>query len=146
MLRIDVNTPSRLIVSELMILANQLTAEKAVLQGIPVIYRTQESPDTEPPDVSGLPEVLQFELLRRTFKRSRLSLSPAPHTGLGLSAYTQMSSPIRRYADLVTQRQYAAALQGDAMPYNNEELLRILSDAEKTEIEIGTSCKDSDLF
>ena len=134
--RIDVDTPSRLIVSELMILANRLAADHAVGHGIPIIYRTQESPDTEPPDVAGLPEALQFDLLRRSFKRSRLSLSPAPHAGLGLSAYTQMSSPIRRYVDLVTQRQFVAAMRGTEPPYDNEELLRIISDAETTEVDI----------
>lgn len=133
---IDSDTPSRLIVSEMMILANRIAADHAAVQGIPVIYRTQEPSEKEPPDISGLPEAVQFELLRRSFKRSHLSLSPAPHAGLGLSAYTQLSSPIRRYADLVTQRQFIAALRGEAFPYDRDELLRIITSAEATEVEI----------
>jgi exoribonuclease-2 len=134
--QVNVDTPSRLIVSELMILANQLAADNAIAKGIPVIYRTQEAPDADPPDVSGLPEALQFEVLRRNFKRSRLSLTPAPHSGLGLSAYTQMSSPIRRYADLVTQRQFAAVMRGDPPPYESDELVSIINAAEAAEVEI----------
>jgi exoribonuclease-2 len=134
--RIESATPSRLIVAELMILANRVTAGRAAAERIPIIYRTQEAPDTEPPDMAGLPEALRFERLRRAFKRSHLSLSPAPHAGLGLDAYTQMSSPIRRYADLVTQRQFTAAMEGRPLPYDNDELLRVITAAEAREIEI----------
>jgi exoribonuclease-2 len=79
---------------------------------------------------------MTFEKLRKTFKRSRLSLTPGPHSGLGLSAYTQTSSPIRRYADMVTQQQFTAFLQSKPIPYDREELLRILANAETTEQEI----------
>lgn len=134
--RIESATPSRLIVAELMILANRVTADRASADRIPIIYRTQDAPDSEPPDTDGLPEALRFEMLRRAFKRSHLSLSPAPHAGLGLDAYTQMSSPIRRYADLVTERQFTAAMEGRPLPYDNDELLRVIAAAEAREIEI----------
>src|SRR5690606_2755428 len=125
--RVAVDTPSRLIVSEMMILANRLAADRAAADGIPIIFRTQEPPDEPPPQTEGLPEPMQFELLRKSFKRSRLSLDPAPHAGLGLGAYTQMSSPIRRYADLVTQRQFAAALERQPFPYDKDELLAVIT-------------------
>ena len=76
--------------------------------------------------------------MRKTFKRSRLSLTPGLHSGLGLTAYTQASSPIRRYADLVTQRQFTALAKGSAIPYGREELLQILVAAEAAEQEIRT--------
>jgi exoribonuclease-2 len=37
---------------------------------------------------------------------------PAPHFSLGLPAYVQATSPIRRYGDLVVQRQIEAQLTG----------------------------------
>jgi exoribonuclease-2 len=55
---------------------------------------------------------------------------------LGLSAYTQVSSPIRRYADLVTQRQFAAMLQHQPIPHTPDELLRVIASAEAAESEI----------
>ena len=134
--RIEVHTPARLIVSEMMILANRLAADNAAMNGVPIIFRTQEPPDSPPPDIEGLPEAIQFELLRRSFKRSRLSLSPGAHSGLGLGAYSQMSSPIRRYADLVTQRQIVAALEGQPFPYDREELLSIITSAEARELDM----------
>jgi len=109
--KINPNSPSRFLVSEMMILANGLAADFASLNSLPVIYRTQEPRDAIDIDDTPQMEAITFERLRKTFKRSRLSLTPGTHSGLGLSAYTQASSPIRRYADLITQRQFTAKLK-----------------------------------
>jgi exoribonuclease II len=135
---INANSASRFIVSEMMILANGLSADFASVNALPVIYRTQEPRDAVAIEDTPAVDALAFERLRKTFKRSRLSLTPGLHSGLGLSAYTQASSPIRRYADLVTQRQFTAMLSGTAIPYGREELLQILVTAEATEQEIRT--------
>src|SRR2546427_2231045 len=134
--KINPNSPSRLLVSEMMILANGLSADFASVNSIPVIYRTQEPREAMAVEDTPAVEALAFARLRKTFKRSRLSLTPGLHSGLGLSAYTQASSPIRRYADLVTQRQFTAMLSGAPVPYGREELLRILATAEAAEQEI----------
>src|SRR5207237_8896459 len=76
------------------------------------------------------------ERLTNALRLSRLSPTPGLHSGLVLSAYTQASSPIRRYADLVTQRQFTAMLSGVPVPYGREELLQILASAEAAEQEI----------
>lgn len=136
--KIDPKSASRLIVSEMMILANGLSADFATVNTLPVIYRTQEPREALAVDQTPAVEALAFERLRKTFKRSRLSLTPALHSGLGLTAYTQASSPIRRYADLVTQRQFTALLTGAPIPHGREELLQILSGAEAAEQEIRT--------
>jgi exoribonuclease-2 len=133
--RVDPNSPSRLLVSEMMILANNLAAEMAVVRGAPIIFRTQErreAPAGETPEN----ETLAFDRLRRTFKRSRLSLTPGLHSGLGLTAYTQMSSPLRRFVDLVTQRQLSAVIEGKPFVYERDELLRVLGAVEVAEGEI----------
>jgi exoribonuclease-2 len=119
-----------------MILSNGLAADFASIHNVPVIYRTQESRDASAPVDTTAMDPIAFEKLRKTFKRSRLSLTPGTHSGLGLTAYTQASSPIRRYADLVTQQQFTAFLRGKPVPYDREELLRILASAETTEQEI----------
>jgi exoribonuclease-2 len=134
--KINPSSPSRILVSEMMILANGLSADFASVNNVPVIYRTQEPREAVAVEDTPAIEALAFDRLRKTFKRSRLSLTPGLHSGLGLNAYTQASSPIRRYADLVTQRQFTAMLTGTAMPYGREELLQILANAETTEQEI----------
>jgi exoribonuclease-2 len=132
---INPNSPSRVLVSEMMVLLNRLAADFAATNNLPVIFRTQEARDPITHDAS-IPEALAFDKLRRTFKRSRLSLTPGLHSGLGLSAYTQVSSPIRRYSDLVTQRQFTALLEGKPIPHAREELLHVLAAAEGSELEI----------
>src|SRR5262249_5112984 len=125
-----------LLVTEMMVLANGLAADFASVHSLPIIYRTQESREALPVEEPASMDALSFERLRKTFKRSRLSLTPGTHSGLGLSAYTQASSPIRRYADLVTQRQFTALLGGQPHPYGREELLQILVSAEAAESEV----------
>ena len=67
-------------------------------------------------------------------QRPRLSLYPEYHAGIGLDYYAQFSSPIRRYADLVLQRQVIAALaRPDRFTYSQEELLAVLAGAENAE-------------
>jgi exoribonuclease-2 len=134
--KIDPNSPTRFIVSEMMILANGLSADFASVNSLPVIYRTQEPREALAIEETPVIEALAFDRLRKTFKRSRLSLTPGLHSGLGLTAYTQASSPIRRYADLITQRQFTAMLQDTAVPYGREELLQILATAESAEQEV----------
>jgi exoribonuclease II len=134
--QLDPNSASRFLVSEMMILANGLAADFASANVLPVIYRTQEPREALAIDDTPMIEALAFERLRKTFKRSRLSLTPSQHSGLGLTAYTQMSSPIRRYADLVTQRQFTAMLAGMPVPHSREELLQILATAESGEQDI----------
>ena len=75
---------------------------------------------------------LGFHKARRLLGRSSLSLQPGGHSGLGLSMYTQLTSPLRRFADLVMQRQLMAHLVGEELPYDREELLKVLETAERT--------------
>jgi exoribonuclease-2 len=64
----------------------------------------------------------------------RFSVHPEPHEGLGVSSYAWMSSPLRRYVDLVNQWQLAAALSGRKAPFarNSDALLAALRAFEVT--------------
>jgi len=64
----------------------------------------------------------------------RLSVHPEPHEALGVSCYAWMSSPLRRYVDLVNQWQLAAALAGRRPPFarNSDALLVALQAFEVT--------------
>ena len=63
-----------------------------------------------------------------------MSTRPGEHQGLGLTHYLWSSSPLRRYSDLVNQRQLLAVVAGDAPPYaeNDAELFAALADFEAT--------------
>jgi len=63
-----------------------------------------------------------------------MSTRPGEHQGLGLTHYLWSSSPLRRYCDLVNQRQLLAVVAGTAPPYgeNDAELFAALADFEVT--------------
>jgi exoribonuclease-2 len=54
-----------------------------------------------------------------------IDTEPRAHTGLGLDMYTNASSPIRRYLDLVVQRQIRSYLIDGSPIYDKEELENI---------------------
>ncbi len=98
------------LVSELMILANTSWGELLAERDIAALYRVQ------------------------TYGKVRMSVHPEPHEGLGVSCYAWLSSPLRRYVDLVNQWQLIAALSGSRAPFarNSDALLSALRAFETT--------------
>jgi|HubBroStandDraft_6_1064221.scaffolds.fasta_scaffold15910_2 exoribonuclease-2 len=116
---LDNASPGRTLVAEFMVLSNFVAARYAAAHRIPIIYRVQ-------PQMGG----------DLASMRPRLSLHPEYHAGIGLDFYAQLSSPIRRYADLVMQRQLLGALANrdhDTAIYTVDELLTVLAGAENAE-------------
>jgi exoribonuclease II len=114
---IDNTSASRQLVAEFMVLSNYVAARMASDRRVPMIYRVQ-------PGTGG-----DFAA-----QRPRLSLYPEFHAGVGLDRYVQVSSPIRRYMDLVLQRQLLAALpEHGSTAYQPEELLNVLAAAENAD-------------
>ena len=64
----------------------------------------------------------------------KMSTRPGEHQGLGLAHYLWASSPLRRYSDLINQRQLIAVLGNDKPPYadNDAELFAAMTDFEAT--------------
>ncbi len=64
----------------------------------------------------------------------RMTTAPQPHEGLGVSHYAWISSPLRRYVDLVNQWQLAALLTNEPPPFasNDADMLAALRDFELT--------------
>jgi exoribonuclease-2 len=122
----DRETPAQLMVSELMILANGLAAEALAANRVPAIYRSQGKPQ-EIVVGEGTDDLYLNYLQRRYLSRAELSIEPKPHSGLGMSAYTNWTSPIRRYMDLVIQRQLKSMVQNKPPVYTSEELDPIIS-------------------
>lgn len=130
--RLDPMSASRRLVSELMILFNAEAAVFGLRHDIPVIYRTQDPPTGSVPLMEAYDPVV-FSNAVRNLRKSRLSTHPQRHHGLGLDLYTQVTSPLRRYADLVMHRQLAAALCGEPCPYTTAELIETLGAADAAE-------------
>jgi exoribonuclease-2 len=134
---VDQDTPSRTMVSEFMILYNWLSARLCRETQIPALYRSQEAP-TEiliPGETSYVYYVFKQ---RRKINPLAIETEPKPHSGLGVDVYTNVSSPIRRYFDLVTQRQMSDFLFKRAFTYTKGDLenLRLMVDPVLKDLEI----------
>jgi ribonuclease R len=133
------NDISHQLIEEFMLLANELVARQTRERLIPSVYRIHEEPDPQRlaeyreqirsygidvGDLSqrremqrflkmvvGRPEegALKIGLLR-SLRKAAYSPDPIGHYGLAKSDYTHFTSPIRRYADLLVHRSFAAML------------------------------------
>jgi exoribonuclease II len=118
----DEDTPARKLVSELMVLTNQAAAEFARDNSTALIFRTQEDPDPLKEN-ANIPPGPALEFYRRSFyKKSLLNLTPGRHSGLGLDAYAQTTSPLRRAIDLLNQKQISNLLENKKFFYEKEKL------------------------
>lgn len=131
LLEISEPSPSRQLVAEAMILAGALMAERGQRLGLALPYRTQipaELP-TEAELASLPPGPVRHSAIKRCLSRGQLGVTPGPHFSLALDAYVQATSPIRRYGDLVTQRQFEALRHGTD-PLDEASLASLLSELE----------------
>ena len=122
------DTFSRQLVAEMMILGGEVAAKFAQTNNIPIPYRYQEQPELPPLDtLMQLPAgpVREFAICRCMTKGS-LGLYASRHAGLGLDAYAQITSPIRRYSDLLAHWQIKAFLRQEPLPFTAEMLTGIL--------------------
>ncbi|MBQ3802072.1 MAG: RNB domain-containing ribonuclease, partial [Treponema sp.] len=118
----DERTESSEMIREMMLLAGEGAAHFAFKNRIPFPFISQDAP-TLPQE---LPDGLagQFRLRRCMHKRS-VGITPSMHCGLGLAMYTQVTSPLRRYSDLIAHQQLRAFLDGRKLIEKDEMLMRI---------------------
>lgn len=124
--RVNRESPGRMLVAEIMILANWLMARFLSENGVPAIFRSQPEP-RERLYRGEEGTLFQHWMQRRLLNRFVLGHAAEKHSGLGLAAYVTATSPIRKYFDLVTQRQVRAVL-GLEEPYSAEEIDRLIED------------------
>ena len=128
--KVNRENPCRMLVAEAMILANWLTAQFLRKNQTPAIYRSQ------PPPKDRLFEkengtLFENWMQRKHLSRFVLSSKPSSHSGLGLDCYVTGTSPIRKYYDLVTQRQIRSIL-GFGKPYPKQEINQIIQQTRQT--------------
>ncbi len=104
---------SRNLVTEFMLMAGEAAALFSQQHDIPFPYSTQPPPE---PDDKGNPypppeTPAEMYAFRRRFQRSQLKTTPDRHAGLGMVQYSQVTSPLRRYLDLVAHQQLRAWLR-----------------------------------
>ncbi len=117
--------PGRILVSEIMILANWMMARFLADNNVPAIFRSQPEPKERLYEKEE-GTLYQHWMQRKYLNRFVLSPEPDSHSGLGLDAYVTGTSPIRKYTDLITQRQIRSVL-GLETPYTKEEIEQVIS-------------------
>ncbi len=120
---LEPDSPSRLIISELAILYNSLAAGLASQNQVPFIFRSQKKPEKEIPEFPavGYDHFAAYNLFS-ALEPSVTGLETLSHFGLGLDAYAQVTSPIRRYTDLLNQRQLCSYISGEVPVHTAEKL------------------------
>lgn len=118
----DEKYESNEMIRELMLLAGEGAAKFAFQNNIPFPYVSQEEPQI--PD--EIPEGLagQFRL-RRCMRKRSVGVTPGMHCGLGLHMYSQVTSPLRRYGDLISHQQLRAFIDGRKLLDKDTMLMRI---------------------
>jgi exoribonuclease-2 len=103
-------SPLDKLVAELMIHINSTWGKLLADARVPGLYRAQQA------------------------GKVKMSTRPDPHQGLGVAQYLWASSPLRRYSDLVNQRQLLAVVAGEKPPYaeGDAELFAAAADFEVT--------------
>lgn len=103
-------SPLDKLVAELMIVANSTWGGLLAEKNVACMYRAQ------------------------TQGKVRMTTSPLPHEGLGVPQYAWMTSPLRRYCDMVNQWQLIACLKGEtpAFAQKSAELFAAMRDFEVT--------------
>ena len=143
---LEVSEPStsRSMVAEAMILAGAVAARFGVERGLALPFRSQLPAELPPQaELDALPDgAVRFAAIKRCLSRGLMGTQPAAHFSLGLPAYVQATSPIRRYGDLVVQRQIHAQLNG-APTLSEDDLQELLNSFDAAVREgIGISRED----
>lgn len=107
-------TRSSAIVREMMLLAGEAAARWTHERRIPFVYSSQEAPQlpsglSSHDDDEGKSLAVHFAR-RKGMRASITGTECLAHRGLGLSFYSQVTSPLRRYQDLLAHHQLRAAL------------------------------------
>lgn len=129
--RRDRESPAQILVSEMMIKANWIAAVHMKEAGVACLYRVQPEPRERILESGGQGDLLRNYKQRKLLSRAVTQLEPGFHSGLGLCPYTTVTSPIRRYTDLVVQRQLVSILRGDPPAISLQDLETILPQCEE---------------
>ncbi|MBT4923885.1 MAG: RNB domain-containing ribonuclease, partial [Candidatus Thioglobus sp.] len=109
------SSQSRELIAEMMIMAGRAIAKFSVENDIVMPYAIQDEGDfpKETLDNKGSLTLSASFKATKCFKRSATSTKPLQHYGLGLEAYLRVTSPLRRYLDLLVHQQLSSFISGE---------------------------------
>ncbi|MEK6198567.1 MAG: RNB domain-containing ribonuclease [Desulfobacterales bacterium] len=116
-----VDTPSKILIAEFMILANTLGAQFVADREAPGLFRCQMEPRQR------IIDGFEKDITKVIQQRKRLSpmcllTTPKIHSGVGAPQYTTVTSPIRRLLDLIMQLQISNLLIGQGVFFSKKDM------------------------
>jgi exoribonuclease-2 len=121
--RTAVDTPSRVLVAEFMILANTLGAQFVAEREAPGLFRCQMEPRQR--IIDGFEkDILKVIQQRKRLSPMSLLTTPKIHSGVGAPQYTTVTSPIRRLLDLIMQLQISHLVNGKGVLFSKNDMKR----------------------
>ncbi|HIO60750.1 MAG TPA: RNB domain-containing ribonuclease [Deltaproteobacteria bacterium] len=114
------NSDANRIIEELAISVNRETGRLFQEADFPGIYRTQSSYEI----IKEVEEGTQLSMEHLRIEPARLSTIPGSHAGLGCEVYMQITSPIRRFVDLITQQQLKLLIEKKDPVFSIEDMMR----------------------
>lgn len=113
------NTPASMMIQELAIFTNHRAACFCRDHSLQSLFRHQPPYSVN----ADIEEGATLTIKDIHIQPARISLDPDPHSALGLDCYLQVTSPIRRFSDLVNQGIIFNGLSNHEILYSSEELL-----------------------
>ncbi len=92
-----------------------LNLQYAQAHDIPIPYTVQDPPAVDDEDELKTDTLAEMYAMRRRLYPGRQVSEPGPHSGLGLECYAQVTSPLRRYHDMLVHQQLRAYLRGESL-------------------------------
>lgn len=105
---------ARRIVTEAMVVAGTVAAQYGAQHRLNLPYRHQAAPVQPPLPPGFYRDPAEVYAVLRCMQPAQTSLEPKPHRVIAAPHYAQVTSPLRRYADLLAHWQLAAHLRGQA--------------------------------
>ncbi len=123
--QVQQTSPGRRLVTEMMVQACAAVAQLGSRNRIALPYRTQPRP-SHPPLPPGLyDQPADCFSMFRVLEAGTMQATPAPHGMMGVPAYVQFTSPLRRYGDVLAHRQLVAWLRGVPAPHTLQEVTQL---------------------
>lgn len=116
---------AQMLVAEMMILASAAVAHWARERGMAMLHRVQDV--VLPREYAGVWSTPQdMTRIMRALTPSGLEVQARPHAALGLDRYTPVTSPLRRYPDLVNEAQVVHFLCTGQPRWSEDALVSLL--------------------
>ena len=134
------------LITEAMVLMGYVISDFLKNRNIPAPYRSQKiNCDANNILERNSNSLIKYSILKQYIGKSYISIIPGKHETLGLDSYVQATSPLRRYLDLIVQRQLY-------LIFNNqktltEDIINLIIQKEKSkQIGINNIIKENKLF